>query len=478
MSAYLSPLLNDQQADANGAPLSGGRIYTYVAGTSTPIATYIDADGLTAQSNPIVLNSAGRPDYPIWLPAGQAVKLVLKTSADVSVDDWDNVTGINDPSLSNAVDQWVTFAGSPSYINATSFSVAGDQTGVLQVGRRVKLANTGGTVYSSIGTSTYNPGSGLTTVTLQNSSGSLDSGLSQVGYGLISAKDHSLPAVGAAQTNGFRLTLTSGQPVTTADVSAASTLYACPYKGNEIALYTAGGYWSLYETEQFSLALSGLVSDRPYDVFCHADGGSPALEVLAWTNDTSRATALSYQDGVLVKSGDATRRYLGTFYTTSATTTEDSAAKRYLWNYYHRVRRSMRNVPENTASWTYTTSGFRQARASTSNQLNFVIGVAEDGVQARVLASAQNTSAGAGFSVAVGLNSTIAMASGCLASTSASATTSLNTSVQAHWTDVPAAGRHFLAWLETSDATGTTTWYGTAGLAGRYQSGIQGEMLA
>lgn len=251
MPAYLSPLLNDQQCDANGAPLSGGRIYTYKAGTSTPIATYTDADGLTPQSNPIVLNSAGRPDSPIWLPAGQAVKLVLKTSADVLVDDWDDVTGINDPSLSNAVDQWVTFSGAPTYISATSFSVQGDQTGVLQVGRRLKTANTGGTIYSSVTASAYDPGSGLTTVTVANDSGSLDSGLSLVTYGLLSVTNPSMPTARASDVQdgtsaGLAVTpqsLRTGLLVQTAVTTTSGTAAektSIPWWATEILVDFAG----------------------------------------------------------------------------------------------------------------------------------------------------------------------------------------------------------------------------------------------
>lgn len=59
MALYLSPIANDQQIDANGDPLVGGKIYTYLAGSSTPAATYTDSTGITAQANPIILNSLG-----------------------------------------------------------------------------------------------------------------------------------------------------------------------------------------------------------------------------------------------------------------------------------------------------------------------------------------------------------------------------------------------------------------------------------
>lgn len=193
MATYLSPVGNEQQSDANGAPLSGGQIWTYAAGTSTPIATYTSSVGDVSQSNPVVLNSAGLPDSPIWLPSGQAVKLVIQNASGVTQRTVDNVTGINDPAGVTASSEWTIFTGAPTYISATSFSVGGDQTNVLEVNRRVKTANTGGTVYSRISASSYDPGSGLTTVTVANDSGSLDSGLSEVQYGLLSATHPSVP---------------------------------------------------------------------------------------------------------------------------------------------------------------------------------------------------------------------------------------------------------------------------------------------
>ena len=88
--AKLSPYIFSQEFDNNGNPLSAGKIYTYEAGTSTPKATYTDADGLTPNANPIILDSAGR--YQAWLDSG-AYKFILKDSADNTIDTRDNVGG-------------------------------------------------------------------------------------------------------------------------------------------------------------------------------------------------------------------------------------------------------------------------------------------------------------------------------------------------------------------------------------------------
>jgi len=79
----------------SGVPLSGGLIYTYAAGTTTPQATYTTSTGSTAHSNPIVLNSAGRvaSGGEIWLTDAVSYKFVLQTSAAVTIATYDNVTG-------------------------------------------------------------------------------------------------------------------------------------------------------------------------------------------------------------------------------------------------------------------------------------------------------------------------------------------------------------------------------------------------
>lgn len=78
--------------DNNGSPLSGGKIYTYEAGTTTPSATYTSSSGNTAHTNPIVLDSAGRVPNggEIWITTS-LYKFVLKTSADVTIATYDNV---------------------------------------------------------------------------------------------------------------------------------------------------------------------------------------------------------------------------------------------------------------------------------------------------------------------------------------------------------------------------------------------------
>jgi len=96
MAVFLSPVggVAAQFFTNSGVPLSGGKLYTYAAGTTTPQASYTSSSGVTAHTNPIILDSAGRvPGGEIWLSA-PPYKFVLKDSTDVLIATYDNVTGI------------------------------------------------------------------------------------------------------------------------------------------------------------------------------------------------------------------------------------------------------------------------------------------------------------------------------------------------------------------------------------------------
>ena len=77
--------------DNNGIPLAGGLLYTYAAGTTTPQATYTSISGVTAQTNPIVLDAAGRVPEEIWYTEGLLYKFVLKDSNNVQIGSYDNL---------------------------------------------------------------------------------------------------------------------------------------------------------------------------------------------------------------------------------------------------------------------------------------------------------------------------------------------------------------------------------------------------
>lgn len=90
MTTNIAPQPKLQFFDANGVPLSGGKLYTYAAGTTTPLASYTNYGGGTANANPVILDSRG--EASVWLGSGM-YKMVLKTSTDTEVWTVDNLNG-------------------------------------------------------------------------------------------------------------------------------------------------------------------------------------------------------------------------------------------------------------------------------------------------------------------------------------------------------------------------------------------------
>lgn len=77
----------------DGVPLSGGKLYTYAAGTTTPLTTYTSRTADTPNTNPIILDAAGRTPQQIWSTEGLLYKYVIKDANDVLIRSWDNIGG-------------------------------------------------------------------------------------------------------------------------------------------------------------------------------------------------------------------------------------------------------------------------------------------------------------------------------------------------------------------------------------------------
>ena len=88
MTTYLSPSPKLQFFASDGSLLVGGKLYTYAAGTTTPLATYTDSTGTTSNTNPIILSVRGEAN--VWLGT-QQYKFVLKDSNDVTIWTVDNI---------------------------------------------------------------------------------------------------------------------------------------------------------------------------------------------------------------------------------------------------------------------------------------------------------------------------------------------------------------------------------------------------
>jgi hypothetical protein len=197
-TVHLSPILQDAQFDSNGAYLSGGKIYWYFAGTSTPTPVYTDNAGVNQHTNPIILNSTGQTPAAIWLADGISYKAILKTSNDVSIGlTFDDITGVNTSQSGTSTAEWIPLNSTLTYISGTSFAASGDVTSTILPGRRLKFTVTVGTLYGTVISAVYGTS---TTITVSMDSGALDTGLTAVSYGILAPTNSSIPK---AYTDGW-----------------------------------------------------------------------------------------------------------------------------------------------------------------------------------------------------------------------------------------------------------------------------------
>ena len=292
---------------------------------------------------------------------------------------------------------------------------------------------------------------------------------------------------------GFRLTLETGVPVSTTDQLAKSIVYATPFLHNAIPLWD-GSRWVQFQVSEFSVTLAGLTSGKNYDVIAYIKAGVPALDLIpAWTNDTTRASAISRLSGVYTNTGTITSvingdsltggkaRVLGTLRTTGTTTTADSGglagttqvgATRFLWNLdkLARVWRPMQ-VIDTTDTWTYTTASFRQVNAASGNRIEFVLGLNEEMLYAEALeAVGANGNMGGAVSTGIGIDSTTVNSgkSDGFFSTGTGASPAI--SMGSSYRGFPGLGYHAVNWLELGNTN--VTFAGDFGAPGQIQSGL------
>ena len=191
-------LLTEKQTffDANSNELSGGKLFVYLAGTTTKATSYAETDGVSPNSNPIVLNSRGEVPNGLYVNGGATYKLVLAPSTDTDPPTspiWtrDNLAAYNDISVTLSISEWITSTFVVSFSNGTTFTVPGDVTDTYQVNRRVRATIGSGNIYGRIDSSTF--AVGVTTVVVTWDSGALDATLTAVDYALLAGANQSVP---------------------------------------------------------------------------------------------------------------------------------------------------------------------------------------------------------------------------------------------------------------------------------------------
>lgn len=133
--AQLTPSPKQQIFGTDGAPLVGGKIYTYAAGTSTPIATYTDSGAGTANTNPIILDSYGQAN--IWLLDTVSYKFVVKSATDVLLYTVDNITvpaDLNSFASPPPIGSTTPNTGAFTTLSASTLTLTGTGASKLNVG--------------------------------------------------------------------------------------------------------------------------------------------------------------------------------------------------------------------------------------------------------------------------------------------------------------------------------------------------------
>ena len=166
-TTFLAPTPKLQFFDANGAPLAGGKLYTYEAGSTTPQVTYTDYVGGTANTNPVILDSRG--EASVWLNT-PLYKMALYDSTNVLIWTVDNIGGfvtlaqLAESGGSNLIGYLPAGAGAVATTVQTKLrevvsvlDFGADPTGVADSGEAIRTAITslpanGGGVYFPNGT--------------------------------------------------------------------------------------------------------------------------------------------------------------------------------------------------------------------------------------------------------------------------------------------------------------------------------------
>ncbi len=281
----------------------------------------------------------------------------------------------------------------------------------------------------------------------------------------------SMPAkVRLPQHVGGRLTAVSGNPNPDLGVNpsgyngSTTTLYYTPYVNNLLSVYDAtDGRWHEIPFTEKTVAVPA-TSNTVYDVYAeYVTPTNFTLALVAWSSSTIRATGHTKQDGVLCQTGNLSRRYLGTVATMGTSgTLLDNPAQRSIWNFYNKIMRPC-VVFDATASWSYTTSSWRQANGASANKIELVSGYDE-----ALSATITGRCSGASASVYIGVGRTTGTPdANALLTNSATGTATTHLKV--------GYGYRTLYMIEYG-GTGAT-FYGSASLSALGFCGLQANLL-
>lgn len=266
--------------------------------------------------------------------------------------------------------------------------------------------------------------------------------------------------------DGLRLTLT--EAVQQLDSPLSASVYAAPYTSDMIALFD-GNAWITRKASPVPYINPTQTPNAVYDVFAYWSGTEVRLEVIPWPS--GGRNTLGVQDGVQVKNGDATRRYIGVVANGSNGWLRDTATDRFVWNRYNQVPRQVATDMFSAWNWQYTNPGNAWRAAGNGNvpAVNVVVGAGHPqnatgnvigGSYASVHAQsmAYTTSSSGWIAAGIGIDSSTANSAQVANLAFASPTVWAYST--AFYEGYLPAGMHSIKWLEVASGTPTYVFLG------------------
>lgn len=420
-----------QFSDSTPTMYSGAKLFFYAAGTATKQNTYSDRSLSSANTNPVVLNSAGRPAVEIWLQ-DLDYKVVLAPSTDTDPPTspiWSSdYVRARDSAL---IAKTLTGSGSPSGVVAGTAGSASilpdfywDYTNAI-----LYVCTTTGTTSTAVWT----------------------------------AVNASTAAAVVPMPQGY-LTLTSATPVITGDVTAATSVYYALDQGNLVPIYNGTSFTGTAFTELTLSLVASHAASNIYDVFIFSNAGVLALVTgPSWSAGTSGSitagscargtgaggTSLARVNGIYTNNVQIMGRNGSTTYTIAANLATyvgtlfmdgtngqischrsvGQSRKWGVWNAYNR-RPIKLLATDATASWAGASATWRQSNGAAGNTVATFTGLPEEIVSAeflqKILSLANGNTTYA--DIGIGVNSTTVL-SGTLGENYMSAAAASNTQV-------------------------------------------------
>jgi len=421
--------------DANGNPYVGAKLYVYAVGTTTKLAIYSNEALSVALTNPLTSDSAG--NFALAYLAAGNYKLRAETSTGTLIWEFDNLdTGLG------------AGAGAlPISAGGTGATTAAAARTALDVPSNAELTDLASDITD----------------------------IQTVVQGIVSIPQG-------------RLTLTSATPFIASDVIAGTSVYYTPYIGNLSPIWD-GTQYVMRTFSELTLSLASQhTANNLYDVFLFWNSG--AVEIVtgpAWSNSTagscSRGTGAGStererKNGLWTNKNSITGRNGATTYTIDAYkalyvgtiiidntngqvsqhVTWGQSRRPGPWNEYSRGRRILL-AGDSTASWNYSTTTFRQSRATAGNTLMTLCGSDDEYINVS-FTQATHVYGANSSTIGIGNNSTSSV-SGQFAQNYLPSAGEQYVTLTAFFKKVPSIGINNFNSLEYSTSGTASTFYGT-----------------